>query len=347
MPMIEELMQPSSPAEPCGTDLSYDPAMQELEKLLLGKPETQFSAAEDPNWALLRRHSVEILHRSKNLRVAVVLCLALLQTEGLPGFRDGLALLRGWLEQYWDALFPRLDPDDNNDPTERVNILAPLVTPAGAFDDPMQFQRRIREAPLTNSPRLGQLSFAQITGTEGASGETSTTPLAASQVQGAFQDTPPEQLTAIASAIVETAALAREMDELLTTKVGSGRAPDWTPLLSTMEELRKAIAPYTATGEPITGQSGDGASAAAASAGGNGLGPIQSRQDVLRVLDALCEYYQRTEPSSPVPLILRRAQRLAGMNFLEIITNLSPETLAPIHHITSGPDAAPGAPPSN
>jgi type VI secretion system protein ImpA len=31
-------------------------------------------------------------------------------------------------------------------------------------------------------------------------------------------------------------------------------------------------------------------------------GTITSREDVVRLLDRMCEYYERNEPSSPVPL---------------------------------------------
>ncbi|HEX5175868.1 MAG TPA: hypothetical protein VFV83_02510, partial [Chthoniobacteraceae bacterium] len=75
--------------------------------------------------------------------------------------------------------------------------------------------------------------------------------------------------------------------------------------------------------------------------GGGGSGNIQSRQDVIRMLDKLCDYYSRAEPSSPVPLLLRRAQRLAEMNFLEIIGDLSPEALAPVQNVTGVKPTAP------
>jgi type VI secretion system protein ImpA len=64
-------------------------------------------------------------------------------------------------------------------------------------------------------------------------------------------------------------------------------------------------------------------------------------------LDAICEYYSRTEPASPVPLLLKRARRLAEMSFLEIIGNLAPETLGSIQHITTGPDAESSPPVSS
>ena len=50
MIVAEELLKPISDESPCGEDLSYDPGLQELEALARGKEETQFSAAEPPDW---------------------------------------------------------------------------------------------------------------------------------------------------------------------------------------------------------------------------------------------------------------------------------------------------------
>ena len=57
-------------------------------------------------------------------------------------------------------------------------------------------------------------------------------------------------------------------------------------------------------------------------------GEITSRQDVIRALDKICEYYDRHEPSSPLPLLINRAKRLASKSFLEIIGDLTPDALA-------------------
>jgi type VI secretion system protein ImpA len=310
---IEELLSPVSAEEPCGADLAYDAATQELETVLLGKPETQFSPAEEPRWD----------------------CLALVRMEGLQGFRDGLAVIRGLLERYWDGLYPRLDPEDNNDPTERVNILSSMLTPLGSFDDPMQFLRRLREAKLSNSVQLGKFSLEEMSPSAVAGG-TSAPPADSAQVQGSFRDTAPEKLEEIAAALGDSTSLAKAIDEQLTNTIGAGRAPDWAPLLGTLGEIRKAIAPFLPT--PDEGEAGETAEGKAA--GGGKSGEIHSRQDVVRMLDRLCDYYSRAEPSSPVPLLLRRAQRLAEMSFLEIINDLSPETLAPVQNVTGVKPAA-------
>jgi type VI secretion system protein ImpA len=75
---------------------------------------------------------------------------------------------------------------------------------------------------------------------------------------------------------------------------------------------------------------GDAGSAANGSANGTPqrlTGDISSREDVVRAIDKICEYSARHEPSSPLPLLLRRAKRLANKSFLDIVRDLSPDAL--------------------
>jgi type VI secretion system protein ImpA len=69
-------------------------------------------------------------------------------------------------------------------------------------------------------------------------------------------------------------------------------------------------------------------------AGGNGRaaapGEIRGPDDVVAMIDRICDYYARAEPSSPVPLLLRRAQRLVGKGFVDIVRDLSPDVVAQI-----------------
>ena len=45
---------------------------------------------------------LELFQRSKDLRVALRLTSGWLKKEGLPGFRDGLLVMKGLIERYWD-----------------------------------------------------------------------------------------------------------------------------------------------------------------------------------------------------------------------------------------------------
>jgi type VI secretion system protein ImpA len=53
----------------------------------------------------------------------------------------------------------------------------------------------------------------------------------------------------------------------------------------------------------------------------------------VRTLDRLCDYYARYEPSSPVPLLLKRARRLVDGSFIDILSDLTPSSLAEIKHL--------------
>ena len=84
----------------------------------------------------------------------------------------------------------------------------------------------------------------------------------------------------------------------------------------------------------------DGAAVSAASPQASPLGEIRSREDVVRALERICDYYYRNEPSSPVPLLLRRAQRLATGSFMEIVRDLAPDAIKTIEQICGAEESA-------
>ena len=64
------------------------------------------------------------------------------------------------------------------------------------------------------------------------------------------------------------------------------------------------------------------------------LPQFQDRREVIRTLNSICAYYKKHEPSSPLPLLLERCQRLATLNFIEIVKELSPDALPNLELIT-------------
>ena len=156
---INGILKDVSPDSPCGDNLEYDPAFGELERAARGKEEQTLGdatvAAEPPDWRDVRDRSTALLGRTLDLRVAVYLTRALLNTDGLAGLGDGLSLLRGLLERYWDCVYPQLDPDDNNDPTFRVNTLVTLC-------DRDVMLLNVQEAPLVSSRALGRFGLRDL-----------------------------------------------------------------------------------------------------------------------------------------------------------------------------------------
>ena len=57
-------------------------------------------------------------------------------------------------------------------------------------------------------------------------------------------------------------------------------------------------------------------------------GSTKNRSDVIAALNKVCIYYEKYEPSSPVPILLERAKKLVPMGFLEIVNDLVPKGTA-------------------
>jgi type VI secretion system protein ImpA len=67
-------------------------------------------------------------------------------------------------------------------------------------------------------------------------------------------------------------------------------------------------------------------------------GSITSSREVLKALDMILAYYAQNEPSSPVPLLIKRAKRLVGKSFVDIIRDLSPDALSQVRMVSGDED---------
>lgn len=335
---IDELLKPISEAKPCGEDFTYHPSFQNLETIVRGKPETQFGPGEEPQWKEVRDTAIDVLSQSKHLTAAVILTAALLKIDGLQGFREGLAVVRGLTEKYWPDVYPKLDAEDNNDPTERLNILNNLSS-AG---EPYKFIAHLKQLVVCDSPALGRITLQQVLaakekGAPGESGEGGKADgeLDLNQVQAAFRDAGAEAATSTLALVNEVIDHAQGIENFVDSTLGAGQGVNFESLSKLLAEMKHAVEPY-AQGEP-TVETGDASAEGAPRAvrGGPAMsGSIQSRDDVIRALGLICDYYRNHEPSSPVPLILQRAERLVNKDFMEIVTDLTPDAVTQLQVIT-------------
>jgi type VI secretion system protein ImpA len=332
----EELLEPISEDAPCGEDLSYDVSLQELETMARGKEETQFSAAEPPDWKKLQARCLELFGRSKDLRIAMTLAMALIEMDGLAGFREIMFLVNGLVQRFWPTVYPLLDPSDDNDPLQRMNIVATLATPLGTFGDPLRILERLRALPLCNSIQMGRFSLGDILRAEaGAPAQGDKPAVTPAQIDAGFRDTKPEELTETLRLLDDCIVTVRTIDESITNIVGASRAPDLTPLSGELGAMRSKVAPHVRTS--VATEAASAAAAETQKAGAVSIsleGEIRSTDDVVRLLDKICQYYAHAEPSSPVPLILRRASRLAGKDFMQILSDLSPDAIPQVRSVT-------------
>lgn len=339
--LLLSLLLPVGEASPAGEDLEYDPDFMALDRAAATKGERAIGdavkPAEEPDWDRVAVLAQGLLGRSKDLRIGVHLGTAWMRTHGLPGWSDGLALIRGLLETYWNDVHPQLDAEDNNDPTARVNAVAPIGDPLGVLG-------YFRITPFVQSPRIGRFSLRDLRIANGTLklSDAATGMPTMTDIEACCMDCLEDQLLQVSKAVGEALEHARAIDAIFSDHVGTA-GPELKPLVSDMFELKKFLDAQVARRMPqaveaapegaVSDDAGGSSSAGVAAASGR----IGSPHDVLRRIDELCEYYARNEPSSPVPLLLRRAQRLVGLSFLDLLKDLAPGGVSELRTI-SGSD---------
>jgi type VI secretion system protein ImpA len=117
MPLRADLLNPIAGDHPGGSSLRYDPVWDQIKEA-----RRQDDLGPQGDWARERkiadyRQVVELAgkalaERSKDLQLAVWLTEAALHREKFPGLQQGLELLRGLIEQFWDTFYPEIEDGD-------------------------------------------------------------------------------------------------------------------------------------------------------------------------------------------------------------------------------------------
>lgn len=375
---IDALLTDISPDAPCGEDISYDINFLELERLAQGTEETQVGEhlheREEPDWKKVKNQSLVLLERSRDLRLILYLTVSKLCLEGLPGFHDGLALLRGIVERFWDHLFPQLDPEDDNDPMERINIIASLSPPPSVMSDQdiLKFIPRLMDVPLCK-PGDARLPHSSMKHLLVASGEISIPEKNKKDfptqqlIDAAFEQTDVEVLHFTDQILHGCIEHLQSLDHILVEQVGAAMAPN----LNSLEQLLKQMQAKTGMYLEHRGYTGKTSllkhtqdkvktyfsgrkppsdpsltdikkmkHSENAPLNQPLSGQVTSNQDILKALDMIIVYYEQNEPSSPVPLLLKRAKHLVGRSFVDIIRNISPDAMTQVQMVSGKEEPA-------
>lgn len=347
--MTEEfssLLSPISPDQPSGIDLEYDPDFSAMEKASQGTSDQEFGSTviegAPPDWALVRQLAIKLLQRSKDLRVASLLVQADLELRGLPGMRDSLQVIAEIVTHFWETCFPLLDPDDDNDPTIRINALLSLTKPGGVL-------RQVRTCPIAKSRSVGLLSLQDVMIAKGEMAPPAgmDDPPTLKKVEAVFRSGNLSEHRDLHAAVEESIALLKKIEEGFSSQVGMNDSPDFDPLLKELRAIGKTQAMWIANVTPAeestaeVNSSDEGASGSESVgnfAQGEGAKPVggigklsvahlqlSSRSDAIECLAKIIAWFENNEPSSPLPMLLRRARKLSTMSFLDILRDISPD----------------------
>jgi type VI secretion system protein ImpA len=304
----------------CGENLEYDDEFREMEKAAAGRPAGQFDPEDiPPDWRSVLDHAQSLFERTRDLRVAIYWSRARVRLDGAETLPDGLRLIEGLLTRFWDELHPL---PDEGDAYARVNALNDMCSLAGLLGD-------LRESLVLDDRSIGELRGRDIEVALGVlEPRSSDTAFGRSTVEQMLRDGVQSD-SALREFAPTAIAKVAELQQLLRDRVGYAAAPDLQPLATVLSGIRDVM-PAAADGESGAGEETGDADGDAPRRGGSraGLsGAIESRNDALRAIDMVCEYLERTEPTNPAQLLLRRARKLVNKNFVELVRELAPESL--------------------
>jgi type VI secretion system protein ImpA len=318
---LVELLAPITPDRPCGEDVSFDHVYDRVREarraddpsLRQGEWQTECKTAD---WRLVIKLATEVLARqSKDLQMAVWLGEALISTDGLVGARQAFELLHRLLDEHWDGLYPEPDGDDVE---ERAAKLAWFNIYAGDA---------LRKSPISSGARVVTLMDWQDSREVDNLGRQNAEAYQAALDEGrmtgeAFDKAMLESRAEDVSAWLEQVSAALPAFELFKRTVDArlGRAaPSLAALEDALIRLRQVIARTAQAkgiGEAVTAVAVEEApsTTAASDAASAPLGALDlsagaatSRQEALRALGRIAEFFRRTEPHNPVSFMLDKA----------------------------------------
>ncbi len=325
---FQELLAPIAGDNPAGENLLYTGLHDEVREarraddvLDQGEWKRESKVAD---WPLVIRLTTEALAKqTKDLQIAAWLTEALLTQHGFAGLADGLHLMRELIDGFWDTLYPEIDEGDLEARANALDILnrpfflaalqnTPITgNPVGTNYSYLEYQDSIRFDVPDNADNLEYderervAALRQLAAAEGkVTSEQWRTAKSASN--RAFY----EDLHALLSRCWDE---YRALDDLMDEKF-QRQTPGLSDFKKTLEAVKTTVegilkekrllepdpADLLETGDSVAGKEG---TAGGMRAGGR----VTNRQEAIRRLNEVAEFFRSTEPHSPVSYLLQRA----------------------------------------
>lgn len=325
MKSLEELLEPVSEDSPSGEDiedsLDFDnlyPAFDDNFPIDAGVTELADGDAPPPpvDWEETLEKIEELSGQTKHLFLAVSyarcgFCI------GDPEVVDrGLKFAAGLVEDFWDSVHPAIDGPLGF--AGRSAIFEGIAR-RGAFALPFY------ELPIIVSDRLN-VKAGQILDAEEHGASSDGYPM----VMQALDQMDDERKQEIADLLESYIASIDRIDAALKAHA-DGDLPDFSTVKDIIGMVQTAfgkLAGLVSDEDAEAGEDAGSGELADAGAGGPALsGTIKSRDDVIKALSAIEQYYARAEPGHPVKVSIARLRGWVTKDFMEILADIVPNSV--------------------
>lgn len=318
MPLnLDELLQPIPGDNPSGQDLRYEPVYDEIKEARREEDEGPQGAwareRKVAEWPVVIKLTSEcIAKQSKDLQLAAWLTEAVLRKEGFAGLRNGLELIKGLLENFWDTLYPEAEDGDlelRSAPLSWVGLKldmavksVPLVRGGYSILKYDEAQKVGFERDATDYPKI-----------EARKKKIEEGKLSGEEWEKAFTETPKPLLKQTVADLNASLALVAEIDKI-GDKFGDV-APSYNSLKKVLEEVQRlanamlkdklAVDPDPVEAEAASGE----APAAAATGDGTLTAEPVNREDAVSRVTGAAHWLRQNEPTNPAAYLMLRGLR--------------------------------------
>jgi type VI secretion system protein ImpA len=329
---LDELLQPIAADNPAGESLRYEGT---YDRITYARREDDpalsqgiyKSAVKRADWTTVEAICVEALaKRSKDLQIAGWLLESWLHLYGFAGVTNGLRLLAGLCENFWEDLYPSLEGGD----------LEGRIAPFDWIEQKLTL--KLKQIPLTIPDETTHESYSYIDWESACHFENLAMkdPRALQEALAKINPTIATFRAAVAATdrsiymeIVEDLENAIDgcelVQQIVDAKCGK-EAPSLRQFKEALCAIHQLISQDLDTRpeeiEPIGEEEElpDDADPSEFELWTNG--PVRSRADAYRRLSEAADYLLRTEPHSPTPYLVKRAVEWGTMSLPELLQQI-------------------------
>jgi type VI secretion system protein ImpA len=371
---LEPFLVPVGSDNASGTELRNDVRFHAVERLMepaarsfrLENVRTGGSGTVVINWSGILEHCADLATTGRDIRLLNIVARALANVDGFAGLAQGLSLLTQTVERYWDSVHPVLrdSPSVTEAAQRRTNAIRDLQNRDNGLLVDLEFTGVLSPRGL-GTITVGDLCAAALSRGQAQSelppglGDKELADLLSrhearvNRVTGACRaqaiERPDEVAELIQSIEAAQTALAA-FEAAMTARIGENgiafKLPEiekvlsraLTPLTAAMGQASSGTAApeVTAMADPVAAPVLNGAHPPPAAGGIPGA--VNSRRDVERCLDMIIDFYERTEPSSPIPHLARRMRKMVPMNFLQLMEEIAPSGMKEFKNVAGVDD---------
>lgn len=332
------------PDNRCGENCEYEQMYMDLDSLAVGVPDTEMGTSvtegKDPDFSKLCSSCLSLWEKTRDLRVATYYTIGLSCTSGLEGLKFGLQIIDYLIDSMWEDFYPQLDPEDDNDPTERVNILHMLSPQSGSYNDPIRFIFHLRDKRFVDSLNYKIKDVMFVQGLIEGNSDNGVDPIVLNaELNGVSED----EMSSRRQCIDDIMALLTKISTSMNDKMGNSGYLNLETLMSEMKNIKKCFSSYSkgAASAEVSESAQDNVvteqpvlSKEVATAGKANIGfdiksyVVSDRGDALMLIKKCSDFFAKTEPTSPLPFLLNRALRMSDMNLLDIMREIDENSVS-------------------